>query len=200
MSQTTSYQDPAATLYQGDSLDVLAELAPESVHCVGIKMGYADPPYVGQAKRHYSEQPDYVGEVNHAALIQRLMDEFSDGWALSCSSPSLRYLLGLCPSEVRIGAWVKPFASFKPGVGVAYACEPVIFYGGRPISRDKDTVRDWVSCNITLTRGIHGAKPDAFCYWLFQVLNLKANDEFCDLYPGSGAVTRAWEKWKGRLL
>ena len=30
-------------------------------------------------------------------------------------------------------------------------------------------------------------------------MNLMPDDEFYDLFPGSGAVGDAWEKWKNRL-
>ena len=152
---------------------------------------YADPPYMGCANL-YAERT----EVDHVGLIQTLVDSFPDGWALSCSSPSLQFLLPLCPPTARVGAWVKPFAVFKPNVGVAYAWEPVIFMGGRRRTRGQATARDWVSASITLRRGMVGAKPDAFCYWLFQVLNMEPGDELHDLFPGSGAVTRAYEAWK----
>ena len=142
---------------------------------------YADPPYVGQAKRHYGED-----EINHEALIKKLVIEYPDGWALSCSSPSLRMLLPLCPTNVRVMAWVKPFAIFKPGVGVAYAWEPVIVRGGRKRLRTQPTVRDWVSANITLKKGLVGAKPEAFCRWLLDVLNFDPQeDEIVDLFPGT---------------
>jgi hypothetical protein len=72
-------------------------------------VAYADPPYIGQAAKYYAGQPDYAGEVDHRALIQRLVADFPDGWALSCTSNSLRFLLPLCPQDVRVGAWVKPF-------------------------------------------------------------------------------------------
>jgi len=105
----------------------------------------------------------------------------------------------LCPPDVRVGAWVKPWAVFKPGVGVAYAWEPVLVRGGRKRERTQDTARDWVAASITLRRGVVGAKPDAFCYWLFEVLNLQPDDDLVDLYPGSGAVARAWERWRRRM-
>jgi len=38
----------------------------------GLSMAYADPPYPGQAKRHYGDHPDYAGEVDLGALIERL--------------------------------------------------------------------------------------------------------------------------------
>jgi len=80
-----------------------------------MRLAYADPPYIGQARKHYG--PD-AREVNHELLVNHLR-EF-DGWALSASSPSLAKILPLCP-EARVAAWVKPFASFKPNVNPAYA-------------------------------------------------------------------------------
>ena len=56
------------------------------------RFAYADPPYVGQARRHYGRE-----EVDHRALIAQL--EMYDGWALSCSSPSLQTLLPALPSQ-----------------------------------------------------------------------------------------------------
>lgn len=160
-------------------------------------MAYADPPYIGQAKKHYGQ---FEGsEVDHAALVAQLSAEYPDGWALSLSSPSLRQVLALCPPSVRVMAWVKPFASFKPNVNPAYAWEPVIVCGGRPRTREQLTVRDWVSANITLQTGMPGAKPDDFSLWLFAVLNLQPGDEFVDLFPGSCAVSRAWAKWQTLL-
>src|SRR5581483_6896549 len=113
-----------------------------------MRFAYADPPYVGQSRKHYGRE-----EVDHEALINRLVAEYPDGWALSASSPSLRYLLPLCPDDVRVMAWVKPFCIFKPGVNPAYAWEPVIMRGGRKRGRNLPTVRDWVSVNITLKKG-----------------------------------------------
>ena len=159
-----------------------------------VRFAYADPPYIGQARRHYGSE---AREVNHRLLVAHLM-EF-DGWALSCSSPSLREVLALCPPDVRVAAWVKPFASFKPGVNPAYAWEPVVFWGARQRSRDELTVRDWCAANITLERGTHGAKPLEFAAWLFVLLGIRPDDEFVDLFPGSGTIWRSWvafcEQW-----
>ena len=163
-----------------------------------MKIIYADPPYIGQAKRHYSHDPR-CAEVDHNELLAEL--QAFDGWALSASSTSLKQILSMpnCPDDVRIGAWVKPFASFKPGVNPAYAWEPVLFMPARQGSRDIATVRDWVSANITMERGLHGAKPETFCYWLFNVLGMNPEDEFIDMFPGSGAVTNAHKAWRSQL-
>jgi hypothetical protein len=156
---------------------------------------YADPPYIGQAKKHYGNDPR-CAEVDHAALIAKLCTY--DAWALSCSSPTLKTILALCPDDVRIGAWVKPFAIFKPNVNPAYAWEPVIFWHGRNRGRECVTLADWVAANVTLQTGAHGAKPMQFCFWLFGMLGLECGDELLDLYPGSGAVTRAWVAWQAQ--
>ena len=151
------------------------------------RIAYADPPYMGCGKL-YPEK----AEVDHQALIAEL--ETYDAWALSCHSPSLRVLLPMCADSVRVAAWVKPFASFKPNVNPAYAWEPVIF---KPLPRARDiaTVRDWVSANITLQKGVVGAKPPIFCFWLFELLGARVGDEFYDLFPGTGVVQRCWESW-----
>ena len=59
----------------------------------------------------------------------------------------------------RICPWVKPFAIFKPNVGVAHAWEPVIIFGGRHRTRQQPTVRDRFAREITLRKGLTGAKP-----------------------------------------
>jgi len=163
-----------------------------------MRFAYADPPYIGQAIKRYSSDPK-CAEVNHEELIGRLCSEYPDGWALSLSSPSLQDILTYCPLDVRVGAWVKPFASFKPNVGVAYAWEPVIFRGGRRRSREQDTVRDWVAANITLQRGLCGAKPPEFCYWIFEVLNIQPGDTLDDLYPGTGIVTVCLSEFRAQM-
>lgn len=151
------------------------------------RIAYADPPYIGQAKKHY-----HCKEIDHKELLERL--QTYDGWALSASSTSLKYILGLCPSNVRIAVWVKPFCSFKPNVNPAYAWEPVIFMPTRKLPGV--TNRDWIAANMTLKRGLSGVKPALFCNWLFSILGANPNDCFDDLFPGSGAVTRAWEYWR----
>jgi hypothetical protein len=166
-----------------------------------FRVGYADPPYIGYAQRYYEHE-----EVDHARLIEQLVGEFPDGWALSCSSPSLRYLLPLCPPDARIGAWVKPFHAYKRGVRPAYAWEPLIYVGGRnrnhpppPLGGKATTPKDFVAVNITLQRGLVGVKPEKFCFWMFDLLGLRPGDELIDLYPGTGAVTRAWDFWQARM-
>ena len=162
-----------------------------------MRVAYADPPYIGQAKAHYSDDPQ-CAEVDHEALIASLLEY--DGWALSCSSPTLKRILAWCPDEVRIGAWVKPFCAWKKHTSPAYSWEPVIFVPARREALGAQSrpalTRDYISAPITMRRNTHGAKPDAFCYWLFAILGMRQDDTFADLFPGSGAVTDAWGHWR----
>ena len=155
----------------------------------GMRFAYADPPYLNCGAlyaKHHPNAMDWDDPEVHRRLISRLVDEYSDGWAMSASSPSLRTVLPMCPEKARMLAWVKPFCSFKPGVGLAYAWEPVIFVGGRRRKRDQDTVRDWMAASITLQRGLTGAKPAAFVQWLLDALNVEPSDVVDDLFPGTG--------------
>lgn len=165
-----------------------------------MKFAYADPPYIGQAKRHYSHDP-LCAEVDHAELIERLCRDYPDGWALSASSPSLRFVLSLCPPDVRVGSWCKSFCAFKRGVRPAYAWEPVIYRGGRnpmnghrAIIPDKGgkqtTPKDFIVEPITLKKGLVGAKPEKVCRWILQLLNAQSGDTLDDLYPGTGIMGR----------
>jgi hypothetical protein len=166
-----------------------------------LRVAYADPPYFGLAEKFYGElhpdAADYDKPEAHQNLIHRLCDEF-DAWAMSLHSPALKTILPMCPDDCRVMAWVKPFCSFKKHVTVAYAWEPVIVRGGRKRPITMPTVRDWTNANITLKKGLTGAKPPEFCRWMFQVLNLEPDDEFVDMFPGTGIVSAEWERFRNK--
>jgi hypothetical protein len=164
-----------------------------------VRFAYADPPYPGQAKKHYADHPDYGGEVDHHALIERLMDEYPDGWALSTNPSCLRWLLPLCPEQHRLLVWGKTFAAWKRNHWPAYAWEPIIMVGGRSLYGQQETPRDWIADPITMRKGVAGAKPLAFCLWLFSCLGATPEDTVDDLFPGSGAVADAWEVYCAQM-
>ncbi|HEX5997337.1 MAG TPA: hypothetical protein VFY84_19530 [Jiangellales bacterium] len=167
------------------------------------RIAYADPPYPGQSAKHYADHPDYAGEVDHMALLRRL-DEDYDGWALHTSSTALSQVLywaqELGVGDYRVMAWVKPFAAFKRNVPVAYAWEPVLI---KPVRKPKVSgrlvMRDWIAEPMAMQRGLVGAKPEAVCRWVFELLGADQCDELHDLFPGSGAVTRAWDRWRSEI-
>lgn len=167
-----------------------------------MKFAYADPPYLG-CGRLYPEHPEariWDDPETHRALIERLSQEYPDGWALSCHTPSLKTLLPMCPDDVRIGAWTKPFHVYKKGVRPAYAWEPLLYRGGRnskhppPEKGGKATTpKDFIAVNITLKKGLTGAKPPGFCAWVLDLLNFQPGDQLDDLFPGTGSMTTALE-------
>ena len=176
-----------------------------------MKFAYADPPYFGTAVRYYGDHPEafiYDTIDGHRALVDRLIEEFPDGWALSMASPDLLRLvphLNL-PDDCRIGTWVKPFHSLKRGVRPSYGWEPVIFRGGRnrnhppPKKGGKATTpRDFVSASITMKKGLTGSKPPAFNDWVLDILNVRNDDEMVDLFPGTAGMAEALLRRRSRL-
>lgn len=162
---------------------------------------YADPPYPGNSERLYGDHPDYAGEVDHRALVAELADTYPDGWALSTGAVNLREVLPLCPGDVRVAAWVKPLLGMKPTASVQFGWEPVIFRGGRPRELADGILRDWIAVSPTRHRqigGLIGMKPQAFCWWVFDMLGARPGDELADLFPGSGAVGEAWRAYQAQ--
>ena len=165
-----------------------------------MRFAYADPPYLGQCSRYgHDHQGRWDGTgggcwdepAQQHSLVAFLVEQFPDGWALSLSTPSLRSILPECPPDVRVMAWVKPFAVFKPNVNPGYCWEPVIVRGGRKLTREQPTVRDWVSSVITLRKGLAGAKPAEFNRWVLDVLGYEDGDLLIDLFPGIKGMTVA---------
>jgi hypothetical protein len=158
-------------------------------------MAYADPPYPGKS-RIYVGHPDYAGEVDHKRLVEQLVTEFPDGWALSTSSEALGDVLASCPTSVRVAAWFRgerPTRSWSP----LRAWEPVVFAGGRPILSSVDDRRLDALVKVSRARTtdpgrVVGAKPAAFIWWMFDLLGALPGDDLVDLFPGSGGVARAW--------
>jgi hypothetical protein len=58
-------------------------------------------------------------------------------------------------------------------------------------------IQSWsnLSASITLRKGLTGAKPREFCYWLFDFMGVKPGDELVDLFPGTGIVSRCFEEY-----
>ena len=164
-----------------------------------LRLAYADPPYPGNAGL-YRAHPDYGGEVDHASLIERLAAY--DGWALSTSAEALPSVLALCPRGVRVAAWHRGERP-APGRWPLHAWEPVIYSGGRQLSRYAGDPRrvDSIVCGVTalttLPGRVPGTKPAAVCRWIFGLLGAAPGDILDDLFPGSGAVTRAWAAFTG---
>lgn len=153
-----------------------------------MRFAYADPPYPGMAARYGRR------EVNHERLIKALCR--FDAWALSTSTSALRDVLSLCPPETRIASWCKSWCSWKPGTWPKWTWEPVLFVPRRPEDwrTRRDCPRDYLVCAAPNV-GFFGSKPPQFCGWLFEMLGAEPEDDFHDLFKGSGAVTKSWKDW-----
>ena len=155
-----------------------------------MHFAYADPPYPGLARRYYGDQPTYVGEVDHAALIADLERRYPQGWALSTSSKALRVVLPMCPEGARVCPWVKPIGVPGTTIGPHNTWEPLIVVRGRA---RRLGARDWLSAMPARHGGdLPGRKPIAFCAWMFAMLGMLPGDTLDDLFPGTGVVSRAW--------
>lgn len=168
-----------------------------------MRIAYADPPYPGMAHL-YKDHPDYGGEVDHAELIARMERDY-DAWVLHTGSVQLKQVLALCPDDVRLLAWTKGWASFKPGASIKYAWEPVILRNPRDRAKGQPFDRDWFMHNVVTNastgadHGFNGSKPRAVCDWIFRCMNLNRADVLDDLFPGTGAVSAAWQAWRSQL-
>jgi hypothetical protein len=157
---------------------------------------YADPPYPGKASL-YPEKT----EVDHASLLERLTKNYPDGWALSTSSEALRDVLSLAPGGVRICAWFKGPRHTKSRRALV-SWEPLLVFGGRPLR--VDVVQDLSDGLIARGRfrsfpgAMVGMKPPAFAEWMFRQLGASSADRLDDLFPGSGAIRRAWIRYTGK--
>jgi hypothetical protein len=160
-----------------------------------MRLAYADPPYPGRAHL-YVDHPDYAGEVDHRELALTLATQY-DGWALSTSAAALPEVIGYLAEAgahgTRLLAWVKHT--------VTVSWEPVIVCP----ARKPEGVRDWIQVEPDSYQWrekpesyVIGQKPEAFCMWLFEWLGAEADDELDDLFPGSGNVGKAWEKWQAQ--
>ncbi len=185
-----------------------------------MRFAYGDPPYPGKARAYYSDHPDFAGEVDHTRLVEQLVTEFPDGWALSTSSEALPAVLSLCVAagvRVRVAAWVRRWRFHADARWPLSAWEPVVYAGGRPSLPAVDDTsaahRGDASCEysddaaaaarldalvclsgprLTDPDRVIGAKPAEFCWWLFDLLGARPGDELVDLFPGSGGISRAW--------
>jgi hypothetical protein len=149
-----------------------------------MRFAYADPPYLGMGESMFG-YPEWDDEQRHVELVAELCSDFPDGWALSCNPRDLRWLLPVCPDDVRVCSWTKSYARIRP-TSVQFMWEPLLLHGGRQVKGRRPIVRDWYCSRANQERGIAGSKPAGFCRWVLDVLGFDADqDELIDLFPGS---------------
>jgi hypothetical protein len=158
-----------------------------------MKFAYADPPYYGCGKLYdhlNDESREWNKKETHLELVTKLVNEYPDGWALSCNPRDLQWLLPACPSTIRVCSWVKTYHQVRPLVSVQYAWEPVILNGGRRKQNRNPWIRDWTTGKVTQQTGTPGAKPDYFNRWILEMLGYQQGDTLDDLFPGSNSMQK----------
>ena len=155
------------------------------------RLAYADPPYPGKAHLY----PENT-EVDHVELIARLSEY--DGWALSTDETSLRYVIGLCPANVRVCAWCRTNdPPFTPNPVRSW--EPVLL---KPARIGRVTARTFLIDNAPsgfLQRGLTGSKTAAFCDWVLRCIGADTDDTLDDLYPGTGIMGEVFASFRSQL-
>jgi hypothetical protein len=160
-----------------------------------VRFAYADPPYLGCGASHYGEHhpdaADWDEVATHEALADRLMADYPDGWALSLNPRDLTMYLNRFERggvDVRVAAWCKTWHQIRPTT-TQFSWEPVIFRSEKKLSK-RPMVRDWMACAVTRQKGLKGAKPEAFCRWVADLIGYEEGDEMDDLFPGTGVMGR----------
>jgi hypothetical protein len=159
-----------------------------------MKFAYADPPYLhmgGKYTEYHDEALIWNDPQAHINLINSLVDEYPDGWAVSLSVPSLQLYLANSPTDVRVAAWTKTFHQIRVNVAIQYAWEPIIWRGGRKQTPVKPMVRDWHSGRIAMKKGLFGAKPKDFNHYILDLLQWQIGDELIDLFEGTKGMQKA---------
>ena len=166
-----------------------------------MKFAFCDPPYPGRAYLYRDvDRPD-AEEVDHAALVDRLIAEYPDGWALATDSRGLWTVVPLLEPRARelrarIGIWHVSDA-LPIGIGnpkgrdarVAFSFEAVVLAGGR--HRGPHVYDVLVAARRASANPFLGAKPGPYVAWVLRLLGAEPGDVVDDLYGGSGAVAAA---------
>ena len=182
-----------------------------------MRLAIADPPYLGRAALWYGGKGrNKQGSVGRAAGRGHLAPEFHpdaavwddpeqhrqlladlelgyDGWAMAASAKTLPLIASAIPRRARIAVW-RVTNAIPDGSRVASAWEPVVVRvpEGRRAHGTGHAVPD-VLLAPHPQAGFVGTKPDAWTRWVLDMLGYQTGDEVYDLFPGSGAVTRAMQ-------
>lgn len=191
-----------------------------------LRLAYADPPYPGLSRRYYEGHRDYDGEVDHAELIRQLStfdgwalstNERSLQYVLGLCPPGVRIAswhrgerptrsggpLNAWEPVIYSGGRIDPSlstsaATRSPGTRDASSrAAAQLDASSSTAARRVDVLEYFSRPRLTDPHRVVGAKPAAFCRWMFDLLGALPIDDFTDVFPGSGGVSRAWAVYAG---
>lgn len=182
-----------------------------------MRLAIADPPYLGRAELWYGgkgatkwpktqrrsrgrgpEDAEYhpdAAQWDNPAAHNRLMAELEagcDGWAMAASAKTLALLD--VPPRARIAIWQVTNA-IPDGSRIRSTWEPVIVRvpEGRRAHGTGPMVADVLTAAHPMANFV-GTKPVPWTHWVLDMLGYRSDeDELIDIFPGSGAVSRAAE-------
>ncbi len=192
------------------------------------RFAYADPPYPGLARRYYGcdevdhcelvaklvqDFPDGWALSTSAAALQAVLALCPSGvrvcvWVKGArATTAVRARNAFEPLIVAGGRLRHVAVSSSTRRGELATTDasrstpttPVASAGGRPVAPDLRDVLQWGGRQHSHPGALVGMKPAAFCEWMFRLLGAAAGDELVDLFPGSGAVSRAWGLYTSQL-
>ncbi|MEA1264177.1 hypothetical protein MicroSTF_14130 [Microbacterium sp. STF-2] len=91
-------------------------------------------------------------------------------------------------------------ASLDAGVDGSRAAASTDAEVSRGSSRRVDVLTYRPGARTTDPARVIGAKPAVFCRWMFDLLGAEPQDEFVDVFAGSGGVMRAWGVFAGSTM
>jgi hypothetical protein len=101
----------------------------------------------------------------------------------------------MCPVEIYVAVWRRQHRPTRSRRALS-AWEPLLVYGGRDLQTEQpqDVLDhlDYRGRYASFPGALVGMKPPQFAVWMFSLLGAQVGDELTDLFPGSGAIGRAW--------
>lgn len=174
-----------------------------------MRFAFADPPYPGRAYLYSDVDMPDAEEVDHAELVERLMADYPDGWALSTDERGLWTVLPLLAAHrrrlrARVAVWHRtdamPFGVGHPrgrDARIGYGYELVVIAGGR--GRGPSTMDVLATAGRVGAARFLGAKPPTYAAWVLRLLGAQPGDQVDDLYPGSGSFRRAADEYLAQM-
>ena len=186
------YEDDLVTIYHGDCLELLPELAFDVV--------VTDPPYGvkfgGKSTKHGKSKGGYASHVDDADfvtdVVAPLVRQLVGRARVVCLTPGLRNMFSY-PVPDHVGTLFYPSGAGQSSWG--FTCsQPVFYYGKDPyLAAGKGSRPDsiWTTDNANEVTGHPCPKPLSVMRWMVGRVSIDPADLILDPFMGSGTTLRA---------